>query len=116
MQDIFKVGQLLAMIMGSSPTQQTTKPPLSGSTLSDASGPNKAKTAEAVAVIEEKTAARADVEASLENAEKESLAKEDSGHEDVKDNSDGDEESVEKEIIEKEDSGHGSDQSRKNSD
>ena len=115
MQDIFQVGQLLAMIMGSSPTQQT-KPPSSGPALSDPSGPNKAKTAEAVAVIEEKTAARADVEASLENAEKESLAKEDSGHEDVKDNSDGDEKSVEKEIIEKEDSGHGSDQSRKNSD
>ena len=99
--------------MGSSQTQQT-KPPSSGPTPSDPSGPHKAKTAEAV--IEENKAATADVEASLENAEKESLTKEDSGHEDVKGDSDGDEESLEKEIIEKEDSGHGSDQSRKNSD
>ena len=106
---------MLAVIMGSSPTQQT-KPPSSAPTPLDPSGPHKAKTAEAVAVIEENTAAAADVEASLENAEKESLAKEDSGHEDVKGDSDGDEESLEKEIIEKEDSGHGSDQSRKNSD
>ena len=127
----------MAAIMGSSQTQQKKPPPSSGPILSDPSDPNQAKTA----VIEENTAATTDVEASLEKAERVSHEKEDSGHEDVKDNSDGiaddeesseikslaeddsvkedkdvDEESLDKEILEKEDSGHGSVQSRKNSD
>ena len=102
---------MLAMVMGSSQTQQT-KP----TQVSDPSGLNEAKAAEAVADIEENaTATAADVEASLEKAKKESLEKGDSGDADVRDNNDGDEESFEKEIIAKEDSGHGSDQSRKNS-
>ena len=125
----------MAAIMGSSQTQQKKPPPSSGPVLLDPSGPNQAKTAD----IEENTAVAVDVEVSLEKAENKSLEKEDSGHEDVKDNTDGDEKSSEKEILDtgredakdkndgdeelleeeildKEDSGHGSDQSRKNSD
>ena len=101
---MFKVGKLLAAIMGSQ-TQQTKPPPL-GASLSKPSLPDNAKTTEAVV----------DVEESLEKiAEKENIVKEDSGHEDVKDNAGG-ADSLETEIAEKDDSGHGSDQSRKNSD
>ena len=104
---MFKVGKLLAAIMGSQ-TQQT-KPPPSVASLSKPSRPDIAKTTEAVV----------DVEESLEKiGEKEIIVKEDSGHEDVKDNAGGgdDKDSLETEIVEKDDSGHGSDQSRKNSD
>ena len=102
---MFKVGKLLAAIMGSQ-TQQT-KPPPSVASLSKPSRPDNAKTTESVV----------DVEEPLEKiGEKESIVKEDSGHEDVKDNGGDDEDSLETEIVEKDDSGHGSDQSRKNSD
>ena len=102
---MFKVGKLLAAIMGSQ-TQQT-KPPPPGASLSKPSHPDNAKTTEAVV----------DVEEPLEKiGEKESIVKEDSGHEDVKDNGGDGEDSLETEIAEKDDSGHGSDQSRKNSD
>ena len=104
---MFKVGKLLAAIMGSQ-TQQT-KPPPSVASLSKPSRPDNAKTTEAVV----------DVEESLEKiGEKENIVKEDSGHEDVKDNAGGadDKDSLETGIAEKDDSGHGSDQSRKNSD
>ena len=66
---------MLAMVMGSSQTQQT-KP----TQVSDPSGLNEAKAAEAVADIEENTTTTAaDVEASMEKVENESLEKGDSG-------------------------------------
>ena len=102
--------------MGSSQTQQTKPPPSGPTPVTDPSGLNEAKAAEAVADIEENTTTTAaDVEASMEKVENESLEKGDSGDADVRDNNDGDEELFEKEIIAKEDSGHGSDKSRKNS-
>ena len=102
---MFKVGKLLAAIMGSQ-TQQT-KPPPSVASLSKPSRPDNAKTTESVV----------DVEEPLEKiGEKENIVKEDSEHEDVKDNGGDDKDSLETEIVEKDDSGHGSDQSRKNSD
>ena len=102
---MFKVGKLLAAIMGSQ-TQQT-KPPPSVASLSKPSRPDNAKTTESVV----------DVEEPLEKiAEKESIVKEDSGHEDVKDHGGDGKDSLETDITEKDDSGHGSDQSRKNSD
>ena len=96
------MGQLLAVITGSS---QQTKPPPSGPTpVSDPSLLKEGKATETVADIEENTTGTAaDVEASLEKAEKDSLRKEDSGDADVKDNNDGDEESLDKEILDKED-------------
>ena len=72
--------------------------------MADPSLLKEGKAAETVAHIEENTTGTAaDVEASLEKAEKDSLRKEDSGDADVKDNNDGHEESLDKEIPEKED-------------
>ena len=96
--------------MGSSQPQQRKSPTSSPALVSAPTGLNEAK---AVADIEGNTTTAADVEASLEDAGKESFEKGDSGDVDVKDKNDGDEE---KEIIAKEDSGHGSDQSHKSSD